>query len=295
MADVLQKGNLFDPELVNDLFSKVKGKSSLAALCGQSPIPFVGAKEFIFSMDDEVDLVAESGAKSRGSATLNPVTIIPLKIEYGIRVSDEFKYASEAEQIDTLKAFNDGFAKKAARGLDIMAMHGVNPRSKQASELIGTNHFDNGVTIVSEGDTADAKVEAAIEALIGADYDASGIAMSPAFRSELAKLTYTDGHKMFPDLAWGNAPSVINGLPASVNNTVSFNNSPDLAIVGDFANAFKWGYAKEIPMEIIEYGDPDNSGLDLKGHNQIYIRAEAYIGWGILDKTAFTVIQNAGA
>ena len=35
-------------------------------------------------------------------------------------------------------------------------------------------------------------------------------------------------------------------------------------------------------MEIIQYGDPDNSGKDLKGYNQIYIRAEAYIGWGIL-------------
>ena len=46
-------------------------------------------------------------------------------------------------------------------------------------------------------------------------------------------------------------------------------------------------------MEIIKYGDPDNSGKDLKGYNQIYIRAEAYIGWGIFNGDSFVRITNA--
>ena len=41
--------NLFDAVLVKDLMNKVKGKSSLAVLSGQTPIPFNGLKEFIFS------------------------------------------------------------------------------------------------------------------------------------------------------------------------------------------------------------------------------------------------------
>ena len=48
--------------------------------------------------------------------SLAPQTIIPIKFEYGARVSDEFIYASEEEKISILKAFNDGFAKKVARG-----------------------------------------------------------------------------------------------------------------------------------------------------------------------------------
>ena len=48
---------LFEPKLVTDLISKVKGKSSLAALGSQVPIAFVGNKEFIFSMDSDVDIV----------------------------------------------------------------------------------------------------------------------------------------------------------------------------------------------------------------------------------------------
>lgn len=58
------KGTMFDPTLVKDLITKVKGKSALAALCGQTPIPFNGLKEMIFSMDNEIDIVAENGKKT---------------------------------------------------------------------------------------------------------------------------------------------------------------------------------------------------------------------------------------
>lgn len=296
MPDILSKGSKFDPVLVKELFDKVKGKSSLAALCGQTPIPFNGQKEFIFTMDDEVDLVAENGKMTRGSVSLDPVIIVPVKIEYGARISDEFLYAAEEEQIETLRNFSDGFAKKTARGLDIMAFHGVNPRAKTASTLIGTNHFDNGVTVIKQDSktpkTPDALIEEAIAAVQGNEYDISGLTMAPSFRADLAKMVDTSGRKIYPELAWGNAPSQMNGIQTVTNNTVSFNSSKDIAIVGDFST-FKWGYSKEIPLEIIEYGDPDNSGQDLKGCGQVYIRAKAYIGWGIMDKSAFAVIQSA--
>ena len=67
----------------------------------------------------------------------------------------------------------------------------------------------------------------------------------------------------------------------------------DKAIVGDFENMFKWGYAKEVPMEVIKYGDPDNTGKDLKGYNQVYLRAETYIGWGIFAPSHFARIKEA--
>ncbi len=54
---------------------------------------------------------------------------------------------------------------------------------------------------------------------------------------------------------------------------------------------FKWGYAENVPLEIIEYGDPDGSGRDLKAYNEILLRAEAFIGWGILDTDAFARVE----
>lgn len=293
MADVLSRDNLFNAALVTDLINKVKGRSSLATLSGQKGIPFNGTEQFVFSMDSDIDIVAENGKKTHGGVTLEPVTIVPLKVEYGARVSDEFMYASEEVQIDMLQAFNDGFARKLAKGIDLMAIHGINPRSKAASDIIGNNCFEKKVTqsvTYTEADP-DANVEAAVGMVRGADGEVSGLAMDPTFATALAKLK-VNGVKQFPELSWGANPGTVNGLQADVNNTVA-NGGKNRAIVGDFAGAFKWGYAKQIPMEIIQYGDPDGTGKDLKNYNQIYIRCEAYVGWGILVPESFAMIKEA--
>lgn len=296
---VLEKGTLFDPVLVTDLVDKVRGKSSLARLSQQQPIPFSGQKEFTFTMDSEIDVVAESGKKSHGGVSIAPRTIVPIKVEYGARVSDEFMIADKDERIGILKAFNDGFAKKVARGLDLMAFHGVNPRSGTASAVIGDNNFDTAVSQTVEApkgmDDANGVIESAIALTEGAGGDITGMAIAPAFRSALAKQKDQQGNAMFPELAWGNAPDSINGLPVDVNKTVSDMSDEARAYLGGFESGFKWGYAKQIPLEVIQFGDPDNSGNDLKGYNQVYIRAELFLGWGILDEEAFVRVTEAQA
>lgn len=294
---VLSKGSLFDPTLVSDLINKVKGKSSLAVLSAQTPIPFNGMKEFTFTMDSEIDIVAENGKKSHGGMTIDPVTIVPIKFEYGARVSDEFMYASEDQQLDILRAFNDGFARKVASGLDIAAMHGFNPRTGTASTVVGSNCLDKAVTatdsIVEYSSTApDASIESAIAAVEAADGDVTGIAIAPSVRAELAAMRNATGEKLYPEFSFGGKPSTLGAQALDINKTVS-NGGVDVGIVGDFATMFKWGYAKEIPLEIIQYGDPDNSGKDLKGYNQVYLRAEVYLGWGILDAASFARIVPA--
>lgn len=290
----LSKGSLFDSELVSDLINKVKGKSSLVKLSQQKPIPFNGQKEFTFTMDSEIDIVAENGQKSHGGISLAPVTIVPIKVEYGARISDEFIYASEEEQIDIVKAFNDGYARKLARGLDLMAFHGINPRSGTASAIIGDNHFDSKVTQTVDFNTADpdANIEAAASLIQGAEGVISGMAMDPQFSSALAAYK-VNGVKQFPELAWGANPGTVRGIPTDINRTVS-NGKDDLVVIGDFASMFQWGYAKEIPLEVIKYGDPDGSGKDLKNYNQVYLRSETYLGWGIMDGNSFArVIKPA--
>lgn len=298
MGSILSKGNLFPEELIPDFIQQTRGASAIANLCGSQPIPFNGTKEFTFTLDKEVDIVAENGAKGVGGATIGTRTIVPLKIEYGCRISDEFRYASEETQMNYLKAFSEGFARKAAKGLDLMTMHGINPRTATASAIIGTNNFDSAITgsnviTIASGDKPDANIESAIAAVQNAERDVTGLIMAPAFRAGLAAQTTNDGAKLYPELAWGNNPGSINGLRTEVTSNLSANSSLDRALVGDFTNAFRWGYAKEIPIEIIEYGNPDNDATlgDLKGHNQIYLRGEMYIGWGILDTAAFAFVK----
>lgn len=298
MGNILSKGSLFPKVLLPDFVQQTMGASAIAKLCGAQPIPFNGTQEFTFSLDKEIDVVAENGAKSVGGATVGTRTIVPLKVEYGCRVSDEFKYAAEEVQMNYLKSFSDGFARKVAKGLDLMVFHGINPRTATASSIIGSNNFDSMITstvTIASGSKPDDNIESAIALVQNAERDVNGLIMAPAFRASLAAQTTTDGAKLYPELAWGNNPGSINGLRAEVTSNLSAGSSLDRALVGDFANAFRWGYAKEIPIEVIEYGNPDNDTTlgDLKGHNQIYLRGEMYIGWGILDTSAFAFIKEA--
>ncbi|OQO76221.1 phage capsid protein, partial [Enterococcus villorum] len=190
--------------------------------------------------------------------------------------------------------FNDGYARKLARGLDLMAFHGINPRSGTASAIIGDNHFDSKVTQTVDFNAADpdANIEAAASLIQGAEGVVSGMAMDPQFSSALAAYK-VNGVKQFPELAWGANPGTVRGIPTDINRTVS-NGKDDLVVIGDFASMFQWGYAKEIPLEVIKYGDPDGSGKDLKNYNQVYLRSETYLGWGIMDGNSFArVIKPA--
>ena len=124
--------------------------------------------------------------------------------------------------------------------------------------------------------------------------EVNGIAMSPAAGSAMAALK-ANGVPQYPEFRFGQNPEAFYGMASDVNGTVSTKGSAtgsdtDHVIVGDFANAFRWGFAKDIPMEVIQYGDPDGLG-DLKRTNEVVLRAEAYIGWGILNADAFARVK----
>lgn len=299
MADILSKGTMFPTSVATEMFNKVKGHSTLAKLSAQAPIQFNGQTEFTFTLDKEIDVVAENGAKAKGGATVAPVTIVPIKVEYGARISDEFKYASEEVQLQYLQSFADAFARKVAKGLDLMAFHGINPRTKEKSAVIGANNFTTAVTNETTADAGaeDDALDTAIAMVNANDSEVSGLALSRSFASEMAKIK-ANGVSQYPEFRFGGNPDAFAGIASDVNSTIETPESLTgggitMAFVGDFANAFKWGVAKEIPLEIIEYGNPDNDAAlgDLKGHNQVYLRSEVYLGWGILDPNAFAKVQ----
>lgn len=300
MGDILTRGTLLPPEVTNQLFNTVRGKSSLARLSAAQPIPFNGEKVFTFSMDNEVDLVGENAAKSNGGGTIAAVQMVPVKVEYGMRVSDEFRYGADEVRLQYLQAFAEGFANKVARGIDIMAFHGINPRTGLKASQLNDKNFDDLITqtVAFDADAPVDNITSAIALIEGNEHEVTGLAMAPAMKNALAALkTQKDSNvPLFPNLGWGRSTGEINGLPADTNGTVSFASNADRAVVGNFADFFKWGFAKELPLEVIEYGNPDNSELgDLKGHNQVYLRGEAYVGWGIIIPEAFAIVKTGAS
>lgn len=293
----ITKSTKFPAVLQKELFSKIRGKSSVAKMCASEPIPFNGVDVFTFSFDNDISIVGEGGNKPAGDATITPVQIRPIKVVYQSRVNQEFMFAAEEAQLEYLRSFSEGFAKKVARGLDIMVFQGYDPKAGTASGTIGNNHMDyvitnyssgaNKVTWTSGTNSPADKLEEAIAKV----EDANGIILGPTIRTAIANLPATDdgNAKAFSEFAFGGYPEMLGNCKLDVNGTVETNSSKDRAFIANW-DAFKWGFAKEMPLEVIEYGDPDGTGVDLKNANQVLLRSEAYIGWGFLDNSQFAAV-----
>ena len=297
MADnSLKQGTLFQPELVKELISKVQGRSVLAKLSSQSPIPFNGVEQFIFNLEGNAQIVGEGQQKGADKAVVDSKVIKPLKFVYQARITDEFKYASEEKQLEYLSQFADGFAKKIADAFDIAAIHGLEPKGLTDATFRDTNSFDGLITgnIVNYAeDKFDDNIDAAVQQIVAKSGEVTGLALSPVGGQALAKLK-VNGVSQYPEFRFGQNPDSFYGMKSDVNKNLTVTGGTaqtNHAIVGDFENRFKWGYAENIPMEIIEYGDPDGAGRDLKAYNEILLRAEAFIGWGILDADSFARVK----
>lgn len=299
----LSKGNLFPKELLPELINRVQGSSAIAALCRATPIPFDGLEQFVFNMESEISVVGESEKKPAAAMTITPITVTPIKVVYQSRVTEEFlRSSSENLRVDIMSSFIEGMSRKMGKGLDLMAFHKVNPATGAVTATI-PSAFDTDVTneiiALSNSSTLDQNVEDAIGLIQGGYYNPTGIAMSPDFRRGLANMTLQSGERVYPNLAWGAEQATMNGLQTQVNVTVSACPvtdddviKTDMAIIGDFQSAFRWGYSVNNEFEVIEFGDPDGSGYDLKAYNQVMLRSEAYIGFAILDPAAFAIIKS---
>ncbi|HEL0006891.1 TPA: phage major capsid protein [Streptococcus equi subsp. zooepidemicus] len=293
-----KQGTLYSPELVTDLISKVQGTSVLAKLSKQVPIPFAGIEQFVFNLEGNAQIVGEGEKKDAGQSSMTSKVIKPLKFVYQARMTDEFKHASEEKQIAYLQAFNDGFAKIIARSFDIAAIHGLEPKSMADASFKTDNSFDGVITgnvVTFNAGTIDDNIDAAVAQISAKGGEVTGLALSPAAGQALAKIK-VNGVVQYPEFRFGQNPDSFYGMPSDVNKNMTTTGGTakkDHAIVGDFQNRFKWGYAENIPLEIIEYGDPDQTGRDLKAYNEICLRTEVYIGWGILDADAFARVEEA--
>ena len=289
----------YPEELIPELMSKVVGHSTLAKLSNQIPIPFSGIEQFVFNLEGNAQIVGEGEQKLAGQATTDPKIIKPMKFVYQARFTDEFMYASDEKKVDYYSRFADGFSKIIAKSFDIAAIHGLEPKSMTDASFKATNSFDGTVTenvITFNAATIETGLETAVQTVIANDADVTGIALSPTAGQALAKVE-VNGVKQFPEFRFGQNPDSFFGMSTDINKTLVAKGGTakvDHAIVGDFQNMFKWGYAQNIPMEVIEYGDPDGTGRDLKAFNEVCLRAEAFIGWGILDTKSFARIE-AGA
>ena len=280
-------------ETVTTLLNKVRDTSTIAALSPSEPQKFDDKTYLIFNPTAEAEVVAEGAKKGSYDISTTPIVGKRAKIVTTTRVSDELKWADEDNQLEIIENILADQTAALGRALDYIVYHAVNPKSGAA--LSGYTALTAGAQAVTATDSPVDDIDSLTDTLI--DHEINGFALSRGFASDLRKLRVpSTGMRLYPEIPLSLNVGNIDGIPAATSGTVNGRLATTatkvLAIMGDFS-VIKWGMVRDMYSEIIEYGDPDNTGNDLKGYNQVAYRTEAVIAYAVLDPTAFAVLKSA--
>jgi hypothetical protein len=295
--------------MVSGVWQRAQGQSVLAKLSSAEPQEFGDQQYMTLTSPPRGEVVGEGAQKAESTAVFAPVTAIPRKVHVTQRFNQEVMWADESRQLGVLQTMRDLSGVALGRALDLIAIHGINPRTgtliagSPAKILDTTNVVELTPTTILKPDQA---IEAAVQLVLDDSIAPDGIALDNSFSFKLAtQRGVTTDQKLYPELGFGTNTSTFAGLNAAVSDTVRggpeavtpatgayVSTNPNVkAVVGDFS-AFRWGVQVNIPLELIEYGDPDGLG-DLKRQNQIAIRSEVVYGIGIMALDAFAKVIDA--
>lgn len=277
----------------NDTFVGKMTPGVISRLTNTIPEIQVGETDFFdLSARTKGEVVGEAAAKSP-TPTDHPLRHIrTTKIQYTERLSQEFLLFDEAKKLGIIEQLaRKWMAKDFLHDLDTVIIHGINPLTGEASTTLQDYIAKAGSSILvpSTGTDADS-INTDLKNAIKAVDEVNGIAFSNGAASKLATIN-VNGVQTYPSLGkFGFNVAEFEGITAAKSKEVGEYNDTQL-IVGDW-NALRWGIAKEMPVELIQYGDPDGQG-DLKRYNQVALRFEVIFGFGIANPRAFAIVQNA--
>ena len=301
---VIGSSNITLPKnIASGMFAKAQTGSAVVALSGAEPQEFGEVTHMTLTGRPRAELVGEGADKSHTTTTFGTKTVTPHKFQVTQRFNQEVKWADDAYQLGILRTLAEQGGDALARALDLGVFHGINPLTGTAAagivvgDRIGTT--TNSVEITTGTlTTPDLVIEQAAGLVIADGYVPNGIAFDPTYSWTVATSRYADGRKKYPELGFGQNVTAFEGLRAYSSSTVSglpeiSANSNIKAIVGQW-DLLRWGVQVAVPVELIEFGDPDGQG-DLKRKNQIALRMEVVYGWGVMDLDGFATVKDAVA
>lgn len=293
------------PRNIGDrMVTAAKSTSTVAKLSAAEPQRFGSVDYITFNALPKMEYVEEGADKASQTFGMSAVTAKPHKGQVTFRFNEEVQWADEDYQLGLLSEIADAGRVALSRGLDLGLYHRINPLTGVA--ITGWDNYLTTATKRVEIGTAeaDADLRTAVGLLMEGGGAVNGLAMDPKFAFRLASLqnqlvTGADGATIamgqrYPTLGFGADVTSFLGINTAVGDTVS--GTPEAAdtkvraIVGDFQNGIRWGVQRELPVEIIRFGDPDGQG-DLKRKNQIALRLEIVYGWYV-DAARFAVVED---
>lgn len=278
-------------EVTQAIINKVGNTSTIAALSPSTPQLFLNEDYMVFNGAAEAEVVAEGQRKSSYEQTASYITGKKFKVQCTTRVTEELKWADEDNRLEIISSIQEDQTKAIARALDYVIYHAINPKS--GTELEGYTALTANAVTVTDSEDDIANVDALADAVN--EYEINGVALSRTWASRLRKLRVpATGMRFYPEIPINLAAGTLDGIPAATSTTVDGKKATTptkvLGIMGDYS-LIKWGMIRDIWAEVIQYGDPDQTGVDLKAHNQIAYRTEAMFSYAVLDPKAFAVLK----
>lgn len=280
----------------------------LPALTPSKPTLFGPVKGATFTGVPRAQIVGEGERKvGQDPFALVPFSAEPVKAVINVRLSDEFKWADEDHQLGIL---DDLVAPAIGAGMgrfvDLFAFHGINPMTGAVSAK-ATKYLSQTTKSVEAAGAPTNELNAAVGLVVASGRGMpNGVAFDGAYGYSLATEvwptgTANAGQERYPGMGYA-GEGVWRGMRYGTSSTVS--GVPEIAdtkiraFVGDWTQV-RWGYQRDIPLEMIEYGNPDNvinpdgTARDLKGHNEIVLRSEVVIYMAIGDLAKFAKVVDA--
>lgn len=278
-------------EVTQEIINKVGNTSTIAALSPSTPQLFLNEDYIVFNGAAEAEVVAEGQQKNSYEQTASSITGKKFKVQCTTRVTEELKWADEDNRLEIISSIQEDQTKAIARALDYVIYHAINPKS--GAKLSGYEALTANATSVQDSGDDIANVDALADAVN--EYEINGVALSRTWASRLRKLRVpATGMRFYPEIPINLAAGTLDGIPAATSTTVDGKKASEetkvLGIMGDYS-LIKWGMIRDIWAEVIQYGDPDQTGVDLKANNQIAYRTEAMFSYAVLDPKAFAVLK----
>jgi hypothetical protein len=278
-------------EVTQAIINKVGNTSTIAALSPSTPQLFLNEDYIVFNGAAEAEVVAEGQKKSSYAQEASSITGKKFKVQCTTRVTEELKWADEDNRLEIISSIQEDQTKAIARALDYVIYHAINPKSGET--LSGYDALTARAVAVTDSGDDIANVDALADAVN--EYEINGVALSRTWASRLRKLRVpATGMRFYPEIPINLAAGTLDGIPAATSTTVDGKKAKEttkvLGIMGDYS-LIKWGMIRDIWAEVIQYGDPDQTGVDLKAHNQIAYRTEAMFSYAVLDPKAFAVLK----
>lgn len=293
---------LMPREIADGMVTQARTLSTVGRLSAREPMRFGETDILIFNDFPKAEFVAESAEKSPTTGGFDSVTAKPYKAQVTMRFNEEVQWADEDYQLDIFNQLAGAGQIALSRALDLGLYHRINPLTGTPITA-WTNYLTSTTKEVTQATAdADADFRTAVGLLVNAEptIAVNGAAFAPTFSWDLANLKAKDGsgetsQLRYPQLGFGTNIESFMGVPVAQGDTVA--GTPEAAdtgvraIVGDFQNGIRWGVQRELPVELIRFGDPDGQG-DLKRQNQIALRLEIVYGWYVFAERFAKIVKG---